>query len=288
MHGASNSSERKDIQQNRNGGSVNASTTWTDQAAMAELESLVKETIGPAARGRYSAEHARWRARTLTFLEELFGRDSHYCREFARLKWAATQVIIDDCELERPMPVDQVIEQKHDQAYRQQVEAARGLLLAATDELRRRGAGAVYRGKSTPAESSGILRVLGLIERKLRKAVHSPPSSEKEVQDAFETLLHGADLAFARETERITYSSKTYVPDFVFARLDLVVEFKLCNHTGREKQLIGEINDDVLAYKSKFGNVIFVVYDTAGIRDVERFCSSFEQQDHVLVRMVKH
>ena len=157
----------------------------------------------------------------------------------------------------------------------------------AADELQRRGIDAIYRGKNTPAESSGILRVLALIERKLRKAFRSPPSAEKEVEDAFETLLHGADLAFSRESERIVYSSKTYVPDFVFARLDLAVEFKLCID-GREKALIPEINDDILAYRTKYGNLIFAVYDNGSIRDIESFTASFEQQEHVLVRVVKH
>lgn len=264
-----------------------APATWTDASALSEVRTLAQQTKANRPANRHSAEHARWRARTLAFLEEVFGRDSHYYREFSRLSWAAGQFFIDECEVEYDVPMDQVIERKHDLAYLQQLETACGLLQAAGDELERRGIDAVYRGKNTPAESSGILRVLALAEHKLRKAFHVEPTAEKQVQEAFETLLHGADIPFTRESERIPYSSKTYIPDFVLQRLDLIVECKLCAH-GREKAIIAEINDDILAYRTRYGNLIFVVYDTGEIRDVDRFAVSFEQQDHVLVRVVKH
>lgn len=261
--------------------------SWTDESALVEVRWLADQSKRDREADRHSAMHARWRARTFAFLEEIFGRDSHYYREFSRLTWAAGQYFIDECEVEYHVPVDQVVEKKHDRAYRQQLETARGLLQAAADELERRGIDAVYRGKNTPAESSGILRVLALVERKLRKAIHSEPTAEKQIQDAFETLLHGADIGFSRESERIAYSSKSYVPDFVLPRLDLVVEFKLCTN-GREKAIIAEINDDIVAYRTRYGNLIFVVYDNGNIRDIDRFAASFEQQDHVLVRVVKH
>jgi len=77
------------------------------------------------------------------------------------------------------------------------------------------------------------------------------------------------------------------VPDFVLSRLNLAVEIKFCTN-GREKDIIAEINDDIVAYRTKCANLIFVVCDLGFIRDVERFAASFEQQDHVMVCVVKH
>ena len=52
--------------------------------------------------------------------------------------------------------------------------------------------------------------------------------------------------------------------------------------------MIAEINDDILAYSTEYGNLIFAIYDVGSIRDVDRFASQFEQHDGVLVRVVKH
>lgn len=132
-----------------------------------------------------------------------------------------------------------------------------------------------------------MVKILTLVERKLRKVIRATPAKEKEVQDALESLIVGANISFGRETVSIEYSSKTYIPDFVFQSLDLVLEVKLCNRADREKKIIAEINDDILAYGTKYGNQVFVVYDVGHIRDVDRFCSAFEGQDGVLVRVVK-
>jgi len=51
---------------------------------------------------------------------------------------------------------------------------------------------------------------------------------------------------------------------------------------------IAQINDDILAYRTKYGNAFFIVYDCGFIRDVDLFISSFEAQGDVYVRVVKH
>jgi len=156
------------------------------------------------------------------------------------------------------------------------------------DDLQKRGIEAVYEGRNTPAESSALVKVITLIERKLRKAVRDKPEREKQVQDAFETLLVGADVQYQRETDSTVYSSKTYIPDFTFAHLDLAVEVKICNRPDREKELIAEINDDIAAYKTKYRNLIFAVYDTGFIRDIDRFAEAFESNEGVIVKVIKH
>jgi hypothetical protein len=43
-----------------------------------------------------------------------------------------------------------------------------------------------------------------------------------------------------------------------------------------------------MAYKTKFGNVAFIIYDVGMIRDVDRFTAEFSCRDDVLITVVKH
>lgn len=87
--------------------------------------------------------------------------------------------------------------------------------------------------------------------------------------------------------EVIVYSSKSYKPDFLFSKIDTIVEVKLCNSKEVEKDIISQINDDIVAYRTKYSNLIFVVYDVGVIRDQDKFRKSIEAND-VVVRFVKH
>ena len=179
-------------------------------------------------------------------------------------------------------------------AYQQQLETAKGLLLAAQDQLKRQAltpsvsTTKVTAQKTEASNPNDVLRIINLGDRKLRKVVRAVPRMEREIQDAFENLLVGADISYSRETEHIEYSSKTYIPDFTISSVDLVVELKLCSKDTREKNLIGEINDDIMAYRTKHRNLLFFVYDTGFIRDIDRFIESFEANQDVVVRVVKH
>jgi hypothetical protein len=132
------------------------------------------------------------------------------------------------------------------------------------------------------------LKVLHLAEQKLRKVIRDKPEKEKQVQDAFESLLIGADMPYGREVDSIEYSSKTYSPDFSLMKISLAVEVKLCSREEREKELPAEINDDILAYQTKYQNLLFIVYDLGYIRDMDRFRKSFEEHENVTVRVIKH
>ncbi len=78
--------------------------------------------------------------------------------------------------------------------------------------------------------SSEIIKIISLIDNKLRKIIRASPSHEKEIQDALESLFIGANLdgQFTREKENIAYSSKSYIPDFIFSKIDTIVEVKIC------------------------------------------------------------
>jgi hypothetical protein len=100
--------------------------------------------------------------------------------------------------------------------------------------------------------------------------------------------LIGADITYSRETESIEYSSKTYTPDFTMPKIDLAVDIKICNRSGREKEIIAEINDDILAYKKKYGNLFFIIYDIGHIRDIEKLAKQFEEIEGVIIKVIKH
>jgi len=156
------------------------------------------------------------------------------------------------------------------------------------DELKRKPLTEVYRGKDTPKESSMLIKIVSLAARKLRTVIRAKPKREKDVQDALENLLVGADILYKREHPHIPYSSKNYVPDFSFEKIDLALDVKLCAKLGREKEMIAEMNDDIMAYKSMFGNIAFVIYDLGFIRDADRFTDEFSSRDDVLITVVKH
>jgi len=258
-------------------------TKWTKRAAQTELKKLISEIEGLTQARRHSAEHVRWIANTLRFLEQVFGRGSRYFLTFGNLKWEETSsFILHGWDYEKQ------IERRHQDAYLHDIDSAKGLLEAALDELNSSDIDDVYDGKDTAPESSAIVKIINIIENKLRKVIRETPNGERSVQDAVENLLIGADVDYSREKDSIEYSSKHYIPDFTMKRIDLAVEVKFCDKAKKEKDIIAEINDDILAYKTKYGNVVFVVYDVGIIRDVERFSKNFEDQDGVIVRVVKH
>ena len=83
------------------------------------------------------------------------------------------------------------------------------------------------------------------------------------------------------------YSSKRYIPDFTFDRIGLAVEVKLCKDKDREKELIGEINDDIIGYSGRYDRSVFVIYDLGCIRDVAKFSGDIENNPNVHVLIIK-
>ena len=259
---------------------------WTKESAVKELAYLVSEIDNLLSERRYSAAHTRWLTRTLTLLDDVFGINSRYYLTMRAFSWQRTETLILP-PLTRD--INGALEYYHQQAYQHQLDSAKGILQAALDQLQQvDNLAYVYEGKDTPAEASAILKIINLAEHKLRKVIRDQPKIERDVQDAFESLLIGADIEFKREKDRIEYSSKQYVPDFTFDRIDLALDFKLCTKDNAEKRIIGEINDYILAFRSTFSNVVFVVYDIGFIRDVDTFTGSFSNHENVVVLVIKH
>jgi hypothetical protein len=127
------------------------------------------------------------------------------------------------------------------------------------------------------------------IEEKLRFTIRAHPSKEVEIQDAIENLLKIRDYEFEREMVTIPYSTKYYKPDFTFDSLNAAMDVKFCNSAKDQNRIIDEINSDIPAYRSRYKNLVFVVYDTGVIRDQMAFRKGIEENNpDVRVVIIKH
>lgn len=256
---------------------------WNKKDAINAIQKLISQIPSVIQSGRKSQEHVRWIANTMRIIDEIFGEKSRYSATMRSFTWSFHGSFIyqgwDD--------PNEVYNEKHKIAFKEQMQQASGLLLSAIDHLESSEINDVFEGDNHQ-ESVELFKIIGLSTSKLRKLIRETPSKEKDVQDKYEDLLTAQDIEYAREFPRIEYSSKQYVPDFSFENIGLAVEIKLCKNAGDEKAFIGQINDDILAYKTKFDNLLFIIYDLGQIRDEETFKSSFESHSNVIVQVVKH
>jgi hypothetical protein len=131
-------------------------------------------------------------------------------------------------------------------------------------------------------------QIIDLINAYLRPAIFIDPKHEREVQNALEIIFNARGLDFRREQVTVSYSTKRYIPDFTFDRIGLAVEVKLCKAREREKEMIDEINADIIGYAGRYDRCIFVVYDVGVIRDVAQFSGDIEANPIARVLVVKH
>jgi hypothetical protein len=204
------------------------------------------------------------------------------------LPWERTDNILLPWHIRSTVEYDDFKNKLHHKAYLEQLDTAKGLLKAGIDAIERHGMNKVYEEKDISKDVGKTITLIDLAQNKLRKIMRTSPQDEKEVQDKFEDVLTSVDFKYLRDKETITYSSKSYKPDFTFPGIDTALEIKLCNRAGREKEIIDEINADILAYKTKYPNIIFLVYDLGHIRDIDRFKADIESQDRVIVLVIKH
>jgi len=260
----------------------------TQEEAIETLQKLVDEISDLKKERAFSTKHSRWLVNTLAATENIFGENSTIHLSIANIPWRRTGEFVFHPLDYGTTDADQASEIIHHRAYLKQLDSAKGILESGIDQIKAYGIDTVYKSKDTPKESSEIIKIIDLAENKLRKTLRDRPKNEKEVQDRFEDLLNAKEVDFLREQEKIVYSSKTYHPDFSFPRINTVVEIKLCDKKEREKEIISEINDDILAYKTKCPNIIFIVYDLGFIRDTDKFKEDIESMDTVIVKVIKH
>jgi hypothetical protein len=266
----------------------NSLMSLSQEQAIDRLQELVNEIQSLKKGVAFSEAHTRWLTNALSLTEEIFGKGSRIYLSLAHLTWCRTGSFYVDPLAQETWDYNEAIKQIHHESYLEQLNTAIGLLKAGIDQVNLYGIGKVYHAPDASKEVGGIIKIINLAETKLRKTVRELPKTEKEIQDRFEDLLVATDIKYLREQDRIVYSSKTYQPDFSFTEINAVLEMKLCDKAGREKAIISEINDDILAYKTKYPNVIFLIYDLGHIRDVNRFKEDVESQDGVIVLVVKH
>lgn len=255
------------------------------QTAIKSLEKQINKIDNIRKIGSRSSDHVKWLSDTLYLLEDIFGQNSRIYLSFAGMQWQPSGSFIA-----REDEMEYVLNKKREEAFLAGLESSRGILESGIEQIRRKGIENVYEGKSPALQSNDIVKIISLIDTKLRKAIRNRPEKEKEIQDALENLFIGADLDkdFTREKENLVYSHKAYIPDFVFKKINTVVETKLCNSSKREKEIIDEINADIAAYKTKYGNLIFVIYDLGIIRDQDQMRNILEENENVVIKIVKH
>lgn len=258
------------------------------KTALKQLKSVIDSIDSLKKVEAFSGEHVKWLAIATDLLENIFGKDSRYFITLISLTWKRSgQFIVTDKM--GSMNPQMAIDRQHHKAYLKQLDSAKGLLEAAYATVEDTKDVNTLNKKEDKLEASNLtIRTVNLAEKSLRKVLRDIPANEKIVQDAFENLLIGAEISYSREAENVEYSSKTYIPDFVIKDIQLPVEIKLCNRKGREKELIAEINDDILAYQKKFKSIFFIVYDLGFIRDIDRFSNEFGEQSNVIISVIKH
>ena len=141
-------------------------------------------------------------------------------------------------------------------------------------------------------KESEIENLKNFLQSNLRKAIFDEPKNEIEIQDTIETIFiskgytKGQD--YDRETGRVKYSNKEFIPDFIIFKLSLAVEIKLCKNKDKSKKIVDEMNTDLLGYGKKYSNVLFIIYDIGTIKDEDEFKKDFNDKEGVSVIIVKH
>lgn len=255
-------------------------------ALLNRLDSLIGDSHQVENKPPYSSELVQWRMTSLQLLEDLFGPAHRFYLNFASLTFSPQRLILDPDELQPGEPVQSSIDKQRDRASHQDVLRARGILNAARNHLFEHDLTEVYRAVPKSQEPSQVLQLLDLLEHKLRLAFRDAPTSELEVQEKLEVLLHGFGLPFSREAETIEFGGKLYKPDFVIPQLQMALEVKFSNRPSRPKELPAEISDDARAYRTKFPNLLFVIYDCGMIRDARALVDSYSDCARVII--VKH
>lgn len=147
-------------------------------------------------------------------------------------------------------------------------------------------------GEFETGASASVSELVDMLALHLRKVVFQRPEREIEIQNAVESLLVGRGyqrgVHYDRESGRVKYSGKDFIPDFNFHSLGTALEVKLLREGGSASDVVEQLSADVTAYKSGYPNVILCVYDLGVIRDVHEFQNDLENTDGVRVCVVKH
>ncbi|NCD08763.1 MAG: hypothetical protein EOL98_04925 [Negativicutes bacterium] len=130
-----------------------------------------------------------------------------------------------------------------------------------------------------------------IIASRLRTMMFKKPEKEVEVQNGLESLFIGRGmnkgLDYDRETGKLEFSGKEFIPDFVIYNLKASVEVKLLRE-GKKSQIIEEISADITAYSKIYERQLFVVYDLGVIQNEDEFKRDIENVGNIRLVIIKH
>lgn len=138
--------------------------------------------------------------------------------------------------------------------------------------------------------ASDIVSITSSIKMNLRRMFKDePPQDENVLQREIEKILNVLQLDLKKEQDQMGFSVSRRIPDFTVHDLSLAIEAKLCNSRKRIKEIVEEINSDITTYKTRYNNLLFIIYDIGGfITDEPKFTGDFERNKGVMVIITKH
>lgn len=137
--------------------------------------------------------------------------------------------------------------------------------------------------------SRQTIEIEAAIERALRPSFRrSPPSQERDVQDAVEVILQSLGVQYSREKEVATVGERAFVPDFSVNDEDLAIEVKYAREGRALSSLQEELAADIAAFLTRWSRLLVVVYDHGVIADPYTFRRSHMTHFGVTVVVVKH
>lgn len=127
---------------------------------------------------------------------------------------------------------------------------------------------------------------------KLRQTIFNKPTKEIEVQNSIESLLIGRGwikgIDYDRETGKVNFSGKEYIPDFIIPKMKLCIEVKLVRD-GKRTSIIEQINSDIIGYGKRYDRQLYIVYDLGVIRDETEFIRDLiNSGENIKVVIIKH
>lgn len=124
---------------------------WTKEEALDSLDKLIEKIPQLKSQSRNSTDHMRWIVNALRIVQEIFGQNSRYYQTLYCFSWKETgEMLIQDWDIQG------AIEDRHKLAFQNQLEQAKGLLLAAKDHLYQSKINEVYDGENTAPEASEL------------------------------------------------------------------------------------------------------------------------------------
>ena len=238
----------------------------TDTKAIENLNKLISEVPGIQ---RNSSEHTRWLANVLRVLDEIFGADSQYSTTIRAFPWKETGSRIYsgyDFQAQR--------ERDHQNAFRRQMEQAKGIIQSAVDALTESVSEAneeasqlveTYAPKKVFIVHGHAEAVNQEVARTIEKLgleaiiLHEQPNTGKTIIEKFEE--YAKDVNFA--VILLTADDKIEGEDFFRARQNVVFEMGYFMGALGRRNVMCILQENV-EKPGDIDGVVYTIIDKAG------------------------